>query len=476
MTTPSNLSSNPKDRPLEQARRHTNYGRYSLREGNARAAIQNFHRAAALMEDAISADPDNSELYVEAGNINLEAAKMFNLSQHNIEQTPMADFLNKAETMYNEALELNPPDQINILMQCADAVFTRARASNNHQILEETVGLHKRAAEIARGSVILDPTQGDAYNMLPKILMNQAIAYNCVAESHAKKNREAQALALYDKAVKYAEDANRMQPNHPWLQDRKAFILTNAAAHGKVPQHLDKAEELINKAYGMYPKDPEVNYQLGLLSLKLKRTHEALARLSVAIEMNPQHAPAMEALGDFYNKTNEIDEAKRFYQSALKVHPHNSHVLAKLSSIHILQGNMRDGEETARQAVEINSLNAETHRNLARALLQSEEYEEAERYIDIAIRVDPNSPTGYILKARLLSVTDPAGADEIKAYEKALALSSNNSNIAASLARCYIRRGQPQKATAVLNNAINLQTETNIDALLTKALLDADKN
>lgn len=463
----------PDEKPLEMARTHTSWGRYNLREGNARAAIQNFHRAAALMEDAINEDPNNSALYVEAGNINLEAAKMFQISQHNIERTPMSDFLTQAATKYNDALALNPPDQINILMQYAETLLTRGLASNSHKILEETVQMYNRAAQLARGNIILDPTQGDAYDLLPKITMNLALTYDRMAKSHAKKNRETQALALHDKAVKYAEDADRMQPNHPWLQDRKAFILTcAAAAHANVPQHLDTAEELLNKAYELYPKDPEVNYQIGLLALKLERNHEAVLRLSAAVEQNPRHAPALEALGDFYNRNNDFSEAQRFYQHALNAHPGNSHILAKLSNIQILKGDIKAGENSARQAVEINGLNAEAHRNLARALLATEEYNEAETYIDLAIRVDPNSPIGYVLKARLLNITEANGSEEIKAYEKALALSPNNSMIAAAIARCYMRRGEPQKAKTVLNNAIDLQTEINIETLLAKALTD----
>ena len=470
MTTPIQLP-NQNGQPLEMARTHTSWGRYNIREGNARAAIQNIHRAAAFMEDAINEDPDNSALYVEAGNINLEAAKMFNISQHNRERTPMSDFLTQAATKFNDALALNPPDQINILMQYAETILTRAMATSSHKLLEEAAHVYNRAKEIAKGTIIMDPTEGDAYNLLPKIIMNLALTYNRMAKSHEKKNNDEQALEMHDKAVKCAEDANRMEPSHPWLQDRKAFILTcAAAAHAQVPQNLDTAEKLINKAYNLYPKDPEVNYQIGLLALKLERSHEAVLRLNAALETNPRHAPALEALGDYYNRNKDFNEAQLFYQHALNVHPNNSHVMAKLSNIKILKGDIKNGEATARQAIEINPLNAEAHRCLARTLIAGEEYDEAERYIDIAVRLEPKSPAGHVIKARLLSVKDTDGAQEIEAYEKALALSPKNSTIAAAIARCHIRRGQFPKAKAVLNKALDMQTEMNIETLLTYAL------
>jgi len=83
------------------------------------------------------------------------------------------------------------------------------------------------------------------------------------------------------------------------------------------------------------PEDPNNHYKLGLIYDFNKDYENAIASYQKAVELNPGHARALNALGRAYMKTGRLSEAREALEAAKKADPN-------LVEASILLNNMQD--------------------------------------------------------------------------------------------------------------------------------------
>jgi len=100
----------------------------------------------------------------------------------------------------------------------------------------------------------------------------------------------------YEEAITYLEEAVRMR------RDKGDYYLLLAMCESKVPAYVKKAEQDFLKAIQLEPWNPEGYMGLGLLYKTEGLQTKAVKQLEKALEVDPEHASAREALDEITGK------------------------------------------------------------------------------------------------------------------------------------------------------------------------------
>ena len=84
-------------------------------------------------------------------------------------------------------------------------------------------------------------------------------------------------------------------------------------------QNLDTAENYINRALKLKPKDPFITDSLGWLHFKRGRYEKAFSTLKEAFDSRPDEAVIADHLGDVLAKMGRFEEARAYYETALNL-------------------------------------------------------------------------------------------------------------------------------------------------------------
>jgi tetratricopeptide (TPR) repeat protein len=157
------------------------------------------------------------------------------------------------------------------------------------------------------------------------------------------------------------------------------------------------AESVLRKAQHRFPGDVWVNYELGIVLWKLKRSDEAIRFLTAARAIRPDTA---ETLGQALEWRGDTDEAITIYCDLLALHLGTGRLLL-LRLAGALEGRARSPEVTAalepavaayREAVRLKPNDRLGFNDLAVALRLQGKFDEAIAALRAAKRLEPNEP------------------------------------------------------------------------------------
>lgn len=198
-----------------------------------------------------------------------------------------------------------------------------------------------------------------------------------------------------DKAIVYYKKSIDINPaNAPVLQG----IITTMFEQGK---DFDLIEKYTILAVDEFPDRPEFWFFDGTAKLALKKGDESLYSLLKSKEINSGKNKQLDLmvkgqLGDAYHLTGKKTEAFEAYEAALKENPDNEHVLNNYA--YYLSLEKKDLEKAKSMSARLvkkfpkNATYLDTH---AWVLFQLKEYEEAKKYMELAIEND-KSPSGVM--------------------------------------------------------------------------------
>jgi tetratricopeptide (TPR) repeat protein len=262
------------------------------------------------------------------------------------------------------------------------------------------------------------------------------------------------------------------------------FLITTQPAAAQAPSHtkvrvpdvdpelqhmLARAQEALDKkdypaaiqiysdAAAKYPANATIHFQLGYAYTALTDSENAAAQYRRATELDPQMAPAFVNLG-LALIDNHPAEAIVPLRKAIELHrlPTPTYLLGVALE---KTGNISGAIEEFRNALELDSSNAEIHLALARALLQTQQYDEAEKEFRTAIALRSDSgPAHYGLAESLLE----RKKNEEAAAELATYLQSSPKDPLARIKRASILTdlGKNEEALAELDQAATVRPES----------------
>jgi tetratricopeptide (TPR) repeat protein len=165
-------------------------------------------------------------------------------------------------------------------------------------------------------------------------------------------------------------------PNDPAVQAHYHVIL--ADAHRSRADGRGAIREY-EKALGIAPTLPGVNYRLGALYSDLNETEKAMKMFSRELEVNPGNADAHFSLGAYsLNFQNQVETARRHFERSIELNPQHLEAYLGLMKTSLTQGKAAEALQVAEKIGAIGLENRELHYLKSRALNLLGKKEQAE--------------------------------------------------------------------------------------------------
>ena len=163
------------------------------------------------------------------------------------------------------------------------------------------------------------------------------------------------------------------------------------------------AFDVIGEALAKTPDTPDLLYDQALIAERLGRFDVTEKNLTRVIEIRPDHAHALNALGyTLADRNQRLDEAYKFIDSALKLAPDDPYILDSMGWVFFRMGQPDKALEYLQRAWKLKP-DAEIGAHLGEVLWVRGQREEARRIWDEALKLGPDNESllGTVKRLRM---------------------------------------------------------------------------
>ena len=232
----------------------------------------------------------------------------------------------------------------------------------------------------------------------------------------------------------------------------------------------DAAKEF-RRAIELQPDHAEAMNNLGNVLLQLGKTDEALAQYRKAFQIRPTYADALNNLGLALLQQGKLSEATGHFLAALDLRPQYADARNNLGYALLQQGRYADAEPQFRASIAIKNSVAQAHHNLALCLFALGRVKEALESYQNAIDVNAEQLGSINNLAWLLATTPDAalrnGNRSLELANQAMRLSGGTDPIVLhTLAAAQAELGRFSEAAATAERALGSLTTQHNPALV----------
>ncbi len=178
-----------------------------------------------------------------------------------------------------------------------------------------------------------------------------------------------------------------------WLA--ATYLIEGVMQWSQDPQLLERAGEFTQRGLALDDSLPDAHIALGQLYLRRDRQHErAIAEGEKAIALDPNYAPAYEALAEMLNFAGRPEEALGMTEKAMRLDPHYQpiyvHYVHILGWTYRLMGRYEEAIPALKKALTLNPDFWPSHLNLALIYNELGREEEARAEAVEVLRINPN--------------------------------------------------------------------------------------
>lgn len=228
-----------------------------------------------------------------------------------------------------------------------------------------------------------------------------------------------------------------------------ALACAAAAAPAGVPAASPEPQK---KKKASDEKNPQAQYEMGVIALRYGLTDEAVRYGQAAVALDPEHFDGWNLLGSAYYTKGEFDLAAEAYGKAAALKPKDGEVRRNLG-LALAETGRTDEAEAALKAAYAADGSAETVFFLGKLCYNAQRYEEALAYALESIKKDGRSPKAYNLKGVILNQLG-RHAEAAGSFQAGLVLAPEDVGLMVNLGIAYINSGEPGKARATLEAAL----------------------
>ena len=205
-------------------------------------------------------------------------------------------------------------------------------------------------------------------------------------------------------------------------------------------------------------KDPQYQYEKGVIALRYGLPDEAIRYAQLAISLDPKHFDSWSLLGSAYSGKGDYGLAMDAYEKALALKPGSADVLRALGLVYIELKQTDKAEAVLKKAYAIKA-DAETAYQLGKLCYYAERYDEALSYALDSIQKNGQSAKAYNLKGVVLNQFKRY-AEAAGSFQAGLFLSPADVNLQVNLGIALFNSGETSKARAVFEAVLpKIQSE-----------------
>ena len=348
-------------------------GHPKIREGLPKDLLQ---KGLGFYEKFITENARNKGLVILLASAYQRAGLIFRALG---EEARAVEFLNRAISAYDQALESNPRD--------TRATHNRGYALSEVGRFEEALAAHDRTLEI-------DPLDADAHNSRGTLLCDHF-------------GRPGETLAEFDRTIE-------LNPRYPSAHSNRGNALNRL---GRIEDALAASDRAIE----IDPQDAGVQNSRATILYVLKRFEDALAACDRAIALDPRHFPAHANRAAALLSLGRFEDALAAYDRALEIDPRSAKVHNLRGDALFEAGRFEQALAAYDQALVIDPLNGDVHANRGDALRELGRFDATLAAYDRAVEINPGdvkAQNGRGIALQLLRRFEEA----LEAYDRAIKL------------------------------------------------------
>ncbi|MEG3618311.1 tetratricopeptide repeat protein [Magnetovibrio sp. PR-2] len=186
---------------------------------------------------------------------------------------------------------------------------------------------------------------------------------------------------------------------------------------------------------------PDVLLVMGLISIQRGDAANSIVLLEAAYALAPDNPNIVYNLGVAFQKSDQMDRAKTFWEEALTLYPEHVAALKNLTVSSLENGDFPSVREFATRILKLSANDREALNWLAYAYYQEDNFELAEALYRKIMKLYPDEPEAHYrhgLVARDLALVDAS----LKSFERAVQLCPDDANAHMGLAHALLMKGQ----------------------------------
>lgn len=178
---------------------------------------------------------------------------------------------------------------------------------------------------------------------------------------------------------------------------------------------LEEAKKTLEKLNRKAPANPDVNYMWGMYYAQNNDWVQARSYWEKAIQIYPQHALSLGALGRAAMQNGDFPAAIDFLERAVEASPSSWHFEARLAEAYLLQGQFDQAQKHAERAIELGKDRASPAQLvLARTLLKENEPQLAQKALNTLLAEQPSGPNSQEALKLLDALKQPPAHAAVK--------------------------------------------------------------
>ena len=220
-----------------------------------------------------------------------------------------------------------------------------------------------------------------------------------------------------DEAEMHYRKACKIDPKFAGGFQKLAQILSSK-------RNYAEAEPFARKAIDLQPGFNNNYLGLGEILSGQNKYAEAIPFFQKSLELDPENVLANWWMGQSLRMCGKLTEAEKYLQIAIEANPEDSKLIYLLGLVLFDQRNYEEAEKCMQKAVELH-LSYESAAFLGAALAYLGKLEEAMKYLNMSIALNPNYDFAHIILSQLFFSREE-WEESIKHFQKATALNPEN--------------------------------------------------
>lgn len=159
-------------------------------------------------------------------------------------------------------------------------------------------------------------------------------------------------------------DAVRKAPAQTRTNYNLSRVYSNLGRAYLEAGQLNRAQTEYEKSLTFYDKVPLVYHDLGLIAQEQGRVEDAVRFYQTALEVKPDHAPSLNNLGVLYARAQRLGEAEELFRRALQADPNDPKTHNNLGNLRLRQGRWAEALAAYERALVLDPDFADARRNL----------------------------------------------------------------------------------------------------------------
>jgi predicted Zn-dependent protease len=209
--------------------------------------------------------------------------------------------------------------------------------------------------------------------------------------------------ATFEKAYReYLDEVVKSIQGKP--AEKPMTLLQLQAAYEKAPENLDlaarlaelyaernrngDARKLVEMVLAKKKSHPLANYVKAQLLLKAGGDEEARVLLEAALDKEAPEPKIIQLLGKLYFEGKELDKAAEMFELGLKTQPFEAKWLVELARVYTQTGNKPKLIGVLKKLVMTDSDELDQRKRLAKLLLEANRFDEAEKFARQALEIN----------------------------------------------------------------------------------------